>query len=144
MSACIMESIIQFLVIPAPCSPTTKITTTQQLMVTHIQKCTPDGERMVSTITHTEQCTPSRTCTATPPGPTGNARETGQDQAKEVDNCSALAGGLGTLAALMVLGLVGMAIGWAWSYHRRREKSNDQERSGIATCTENGKMNIFV
>lgn len=119
---------IQFLVLCIPKNTTIKIVTTQQPMMTH---CTPDDDRMVTTITHTEQCTPSRTqqfpCTATD----GNVQETGPDQAREVNNCSALAGGLGTLAALMVSGLVGVAIGWTWSYHRRREKSNDQERSGI-------------
>ena len=50
--------------------------------------------------------------------------------AKEVNNCAALSGGLGALVALMAVGMLGVVLGWIWSYQKmKRKKSNVQERS---------------
>ena len=68
-------------------------------------------------------------CTAIPPAATGNARETGKNQQQK--DCTALAGGLGALAAFMALGLVGVVVVWVWSYHRRRGTSSLKERSCV-------------
>ena len=82
---------------------------------------------MVTTVTERGQCTqvvPSVTlqtsCTVTPPS-MQTAGWKGHPQA----NCAALSGGLGGLAALMALGMVGVALGLAWSCHRTtiQEKS---------------------
>ena len=43
------------------------------------------------------------------------------------DNCTALGGGLGILSAVLAILLVGVVLGWVWSYHRRR-KSGILER----------------
>ena len=45
-----------------------------------------------------------------------------------ITNCAALGGGLGALAGVMFLGLVGVVLGWVWSCHRSREKSTITER----------------
>ena len=89
---------------------------------------------MVTTVTERGQCTqlvPSVTlqtsCTVTPPSMQA-ASEKGHPQAMEY-NCASLSGGLGALAALMAIGMVGVALGWAWSCHRRKGKSTTQERS---------------
>ena len=64
-------------------------------------------------------------CTMTPSGlvTTGNISETSTCK-KEVNNCAALSRGLGALAALMVLGVVGVVLGWVWSCLRRRKYGN--------------------
>ena len=89
---------------------------------------------MVTTVTERGQCTqvaPSVTlqtsCTVTPPSmKAAGGKE--HPQAMEY-NCAALNGGLGALAALMAIGMVGVALGWAWSCHRRKGKSTTRERS---------------
>ena len=91
---------------------------------------------MVTTvIAERGQCTqvaPSITlqtsCTVTPPSmqaAAGNMTGTGHPQA----NCAALSGGLGVLAALMALGMVGVVLGWVWSCQKRKGKATIQERS---------------
>ena len=104
-------------------------TETQQIVRTintRTNQCTPVA--VVTTVTERGQCTgvvPNRTqqppCTAA----NGNVQRRGQDQ---VNNCPALAGGLGALTAVMALGLVGMVLGWVWSCYKRRGKSTIQER----------------
>ena len=76
-------------------------------------------EQMVTTVTERGQCTqvvPSITVQTSCPPSMQAAAGTGHPQAKEY-NCAALSGGLGALAALMAVGMVGVALGWAWSYH---------------------------
>ena len=68
--------------------------------------------------------------TMTPSGlvTTGNISETSTCK-REVNNCAALSGGLGALAALMALGMVGVALGWVWSCSKGRGNSiSIQER----------------
>lgn len=40
----------------------------------------------------------------------------------------ALGGGLGALAAILILLLVGVVLGWVWYCYKKRGKSNSQER----------------
>ena len=87
---------------------------------------------MVTTVTERGQCTqvvPSVTLqtsrTVTPPSMQA-AGGKGHPQAMEY-NCASLSGGLGALAALMAIGMMGVALGWAWSCHRRKGKSTIQE-----------------
>ena len=78
---------------------------------------------------------PQTSCTVTPPSmqaATRNVSGTGHCQTKEY-NCTALSGGLGALAALMALGVVGVALGWVWSCQKGRRKYGDKERYYIAT-----------
>ena len=75
------------------------------------------------TVTERGQCITLQTSyTLTPPSvqvAAGNIKEC---------NCAALSGGLGALAALMALGMVGVVLGWVWSCQRRKGKSTTQER----------------
>ena len=68
----------------------------------------------------------------TVPLPIGNTSGGGgvNQTAKEVNNCAALSGGLGALAALMTLGVVGVVLGWAWSCQRRRKYYGNQDSYG--------------
>ena len=89
---------------------------------------------MVTTVTERGKCTqvvPSVTlqtsCTVTLPS-MQTAGGKGHTQAMEY-NCAALSGGLGALASLMALGMVGAVLGWVWSCQRqRRRRYGDKER----------------
>ena len=51
-----------------------------------------------------------------------NKGGTDEQQKTEAVTCTALGGGLGTLAAVLILILVGMVLGWVWSCHRNKSK----------------------
>ena len=74
-------------------------------------------------------CTPPSDVTV--PVPTENTSGGGVDQtAEEVNNCAALSGSLEALVALVAVGMLGVVLGWIWSYHKiKRKKNNVQERS---------------
>ena len=47
--------------------------------------------------------------------------EKDEQQKTETVTCTALGGGLGTLAAVLILILVGVVLGWVWSCHRKNK-----------------------
>ena len=53
---------------------------------------------------------------------TENKRGTDEQQKTEAVTCTALGGGLGTLAAIQMVILVGVVLGWVWSCHRKIKK----------------------
>ena len=58
--------------------------------------------------------------------PSVHASEEGQQS--RTDSCTAIGGGLGALAVVLVLTLVGVVLGWVWHCHRNNRKFNFQER----------------
>ena len=97
------------------CGEIRNVTLIKKPMVTGVTQ----GAEVISSI----MVLPSSITTAPTLEARGNTSGRGlSNTAKEVNNCAALSGGLGALAILMGLGLVGVIIGWVWSCHRRRER----------------------
>ena len=50
----------------------------------------------------------------------------GEGQQRRTDSCTAIGGGLGALAAVLALTLVGVVLGWVWHCRRNKGKANIQ------------------
>ena len=77
----------------------------------------------MSTITQKDKCTRKVALSSTT-GIMGTAKDT------EVlsNKCVGLVGALGVFAAIMSLGLIGVVLGWMWSYYKRTQNSSVEER----------------
>ena len=74
----------------------------------------------------TSKCTTSEPFTAKTTACPVCASEEGQQS--RTDSCTAIGGGLGTLAVVLALTLVGVVLGWVWYCHRNGWKFSFQER----------------
>ena len=71
---------------------------------------------------------PTDTCTCAPPAEDTplSPGVSGEGQQSRTDSCTAIGGGLGALAVVLVLTLVGVVLGWVWHCHRNKGKANIQ------------------
>ena len=55
-------------------------------------------------------------------------RASGEGQQSRTDSCTAIGGGLGALAVVQALTLVGVVLGWVWHCRRNTRKFSLQEK----------------
>ena len=60
--------------------------------------------------------------------PTPGVCASGEGQQSRTDNCTAIGGGLGALAVVLALTLVGVVLGWVWHCRRNKKKIRFNER----------------
>ena len=73
-----------------------------------------------------QTCPADHACAPTSTVTTGNMTRTEGGRTEE--NCVAVGAGLGTLAAVLILVLVGVVLGWVWSCHRCQRTFKKEER----------------
>ena len=83
------------------------------------------------------QTIPSTTCsTATSDTALSHATEMeGSGQESRTDSYTAIGGGLGALAVVLALTLVGVVLGWVWHYHQYRKESFQRRYKSSNTIT---------